>query len=98
MSLLINTSSLTHFLLQWTLVQYNFLKFNVFHNVAEFYGSHPWHWYFTQGFVVVIGPHLPFFLYGCTLASKRYRIMLITIVWTVMVYRYGLFLLSFCVV
>ncbi|XP_029495112.1 GPI mannosyltransferase 3 isoform X1 [Oncorhynchus nerka] len=71
---------------KWTLVQYNFLKFNVFHNVAEFYGSHPWHWYFTQGFVVVIGPHLPFFLYGCTLASKRYRIMLITIVWTVMVY------------
>ncbi|CAB1339388.1 unnamed protein product [Coregonus sp. 'balchen'] len=60
---------------KWTLVQYNFLMFNVFHNVAEFYGSHPWHWYFTQGFVVVIGPHLPFFLYGCTLASKRYRII-----------------------
>uniref|UniRef100_A0A4W5MBR1 Mannosyltransferase n=1 Tax=Hucho hucho TaxID=62062 RepID=A0A4W5MBR1_9TELE len=71
---------------KWTLVQYNFLKLNVFHNVADFYGSYPWHWYFTQGFVVVIGPHLPFFLYGCTLASKRYRIMLITIVWTVMVY------------
>ncbi|XP_019910540.1 GPI mannosyltransferase 3 isoform X2 [Esox lucius] len=71
---------------KWTLVQYNFLKFNVLHNLAEFYGSHPWHWYFTQGFVVVIGPHLPFFIYGCTLASKRYRILLVTVVWTVMVY------------
>lgn len=71
---------------QWTLVQYNFLKFNVLHNVAEFYGSHPWHWYLTQGFVAIIGPHLPFFLHGCTLASKKYRILLISISWTVIVY------------
>ncbi|KAL1007283.1 hypothetical protein UPYG_G00084510 [Umbra pygmaea] len=69
-----------------TFVQYNFLNFNVLHNIAELYGSHPWHWYFTQGFMVVIGPHLPFFLYGCTLASKRYRILLITVVWTLVVY------------
>ncbi|KAJ7986150.1 hypothetical protein DPEC_G00347800 [Dallia pectoralis] len=71
---------------KWTVVQYNFLKLNVLHNVAEFYGSHPWHWYLTQGFLVVIGPHLPLFIYGCTLASKRYRILLITVGWTVMVY------------
>lgn len=69
-----------------TLVQYNFLKLNVLHNVAEFYGSHPWHWYLTQGFVAVLGPHLPFFLHGCTLAPKKYRILLITVVWTVVVY------------
>ncbi|XP_029935468.1 GPI alpha-1,2-mannosyltransferase 3 isoform X2 [Myripristis murdjan] len=71
---------------KWTLVQLNFLKFNILHGVAEFYGSHPWHWYFTQGFAVVIGPHLPFFLHGCTLASKRYRLLLVTIVWTITVY------------
>ncbi|XP_048118409.1 GPI mannosyltransferase 3 isoform X1 [Alosa alosa] len=71
---------------QWTLVQWNFLKFNVFHNVAEFYGSHPWHWYFTQGFMVVLGSHLPFFLHGCSLASKRYRILLFTIAWTLVIY------------
>ncbi|MBN3296359.1 PIGB mannosyltransferase, partial [Amia calva] len=71
---------------KWTLVQLNFLKFNVLHNVAEFYGSHPWHWYLTQGFPVVLGPHLPFFLHGCTLAPKRYRILLSAVVWTVLVY------------
>uniref|UniRef100_A0A672YEG5 Mannosyltransferase n=1 Tax=Sphaeramia orbicularis TaxID=375764 RepID=A0A672YEG5_9TELE len=58
---------------QWTMVQFNFLKFNIIHGVADFYGSHPWHWYFTQGFMVVIGPHLPFFLHGCTLALKKYK-------------------------
>ncbi|KAJ8391631.1 hypothetical protein AAFF_G00087720 [Aldrovandia affinis] len=71
---------------KWTLVQLNFLKFNVLHNVAEFYGSHPWHWYLTQGFAVVLGPLLPFFLHGCTLTPQRYRILLVTIVWTVLVY------------
>ncbi|XP_062326533.1 GPI mannosyltransferase 3 [Osmerus eperlanus] len=69
-----------------TLVQYNFLKFNILHNVAEFYGSHPWHWYLSQGFVAVIGPHLPLFLHGCMLAPKKYRILLVTVIWTVAVY------------
>ncbi|KAG7278831.1 hypothetical protein CRUP_010394 [Coryphaenoides rupestris] len=73
---------------KWTLVQYNFLRFNVLHGMAEFYGSHPWHWYLTQGFPAVIGPHLPLFLYGCVLASKRYRILLVTVVWTIVVYSF----------
>ncbi|XP_047436833.1 GPI mannosyltransferase 3 [Mugil cephalus] len=71
-----------------TLVQFNFLKFNIFHGVADFYGSHPWHWYLTQGFAVVIGPHLPFFLHGCTLAFRRYKILLAAVVWTVTVYSF----------
>ncbi|KAM9861354.1 GPI mannosyltransferase 3 [Aulostomus maculatus] len=71
---------------KWTFVQFNFLKFNVFHGVADFYGSHPWHWYLTQGFAVVIGPHLPFFLHGCSLAFKRYKILLVAVIWTVGVY------------
>lgn len=71
---------------KWTPVQFNFLKFNVFHGVADFYGSHPWHWYLTQGFAVVIGPHLPLFLHGCTLAFRRYKILLAAVVWTIAVY------------
>ncbi|XP_054626608.1 GPI mannosyltransferase 3 isoform X2 [Dunckerocampus dactyliophorus] len=71
---------------KWTFVQFNFLKFNVFHGIADFYGSHPWHWYFTQGFVVIIGPHLPLFLHGCSLAFRRYRILLVAIAWTIGVY------------
>lgn len=72
---------------QWTLVQFNFLKLNIFHGVADFYGSHPWHWYFSQGFAVVIGPHLPFFLHGCILAFRKYKILLAAVVWTIGVYR-----------
>ncbi|KAA8595598.1 hypothetical protein FQN60_010889 [Etheostoma spectabile] len=71
---------------KWTMVQFNFLKFNVFNSVADFYGSHPWHWYFTQGFAVVIGPHLLLFLHGCSLAFKRYKILLAVVIWTVVVY------------
>uniref|UniRef100_A0A8C3AYZ0 Mannosyltransferase n=1 Tax=Cyclopterus lumpus TaxID=8103 RepID=A0A8C3AYZ0_CYCLU len=71
---------------KWTMVQFNFLKFNVFHSVADFYGSHPWHWYFTQGFAVVIGPHFPLFLHGCSIAYKRYTILLAVVVWTIGVY------------
>uniref|UniRef100_A0A3Q3A662 Mannosyltransferase n=1 Tax=Kryptolebias marmoratus TaxID=37003 RepID=A0A3Q3A662_KRYMA len=73
---------------KWTLVQWNFLKFNVLHGVADFYGSHPWHWYFTQGFPVVIGPHLPLFLHGCALAFRKYKILLGAVVWTVVVYSF----------
>ncbi|KAM9366078.1 GPI mannosyltransferase 3 [Symphorus nematophorus] len=71
---------------KWTMVQFNFLKFNVIHSVADFYGSHPWHWYFTQGFAAVIGPHLPLFLHGCTLAFRRYKILLAAVVWTLVIY------------
>ncbi|XP_012904734.2 GPI mannosyltransferase 3 isoform X3 [Mustela putorius furo] len=71
---------------QWTLVQYNFLKFNVLQNLGTFYGSHPWHWYFSQGFPAVLGTHLPFFIHGCFLAPKRYRILLVTVLWTLLVY------------
>lgn len=71
---------------QWTLVQYNFLKFNVLQNLGTFYGSHPWHWYFSQGFPAVLGTHLPFFIHGCFLAPKRYRILLVTVLWTLLIY------------
>nr|XP_031308869.1 GPI mannosyltransferase 3 isoform X3 [Camelus dromedarius] len=55
-------------------------------DLGTFYGSHPWHWYFSQGFPAVLGTHLPFFIHGCFLASKRYRIFLVTVLWTLLVY------------
>ncbi|XP_067999974.1 GPI mannosyltransferase 3 isoform X2 [Melanerpes formicivorus] len=70
----------------WVLVQLNFLKFNVLQNLGTFYGSHPWHWYFTQGLPVILGTHLPLFVHGCVLAPKRYRIFLMAVIWTVLVY------------
>ncbi|XP_062860533.1 GPI mannosyltransferase 3 [Trichomycterus rosablanca] len=71
---------------KWIFVQWNFLKLNVLHNVAEFYGAHPWHWYFSQGFPVVLGSHLPLFMHGCYLASKRHRLLIVSITWTLLVY------------
>lgn len=73
---------------KWTFVQFNFIKLNIFHGVADFYGSHPWHWYLTQGFPAVIGPHLPLFLHGCTLGFRRYKMLLFTIAWTLAVYSF----------
>ncbi|XP_043777083.1 GPI mannosyltransferase 3 isoform X4 [Cervus elaphus] len=55
-------------------------------DLGSFYGSHPWHWYFSQGFPAVLGTHLPFFIHGCFLAPKRYRIFLVTVLWTLLVY------------
>ncbi|RXM90793.1 GPI mannosyltransferase 3 [Acipenser ruthenus] len=73
---------------KWILVQLNFLKINVLQNVAVLYGSHPWYWYLTQGFPVVLGTHLPFFIHGSMLAPKRYRILLAAVIWTVLVYSH----------
>ncbi len=30
---------------KWILTPYNFVMFNVIHDVGTFYGTHPWHWY-----------------------------------------------------
>ncbi|PIO36555.1 hypothetical protein AB205_0018360, partial [Aquarana catesbeiana] len=72
--------------MSWTFVQWNFLKFNVLQNMGSFYGSHPWHWYISQGFPVIIGTHLPFFLHGVVVAPRRYIVLLVAIAWTLLIY------------
>ncbi|KAK7488449.1 hypothetical protein BaRGS_00020234 [Batillaria attramentaria] len=66
---------------QWVFVHFNFLAFNVLTGGSAFYGSHPWHWYFTQGLPVVLGSHLLPFLLGARLASNK--VLLLLLVWTV---------------
>ncbi|TPX38674.1 hypothetical protein SeLEV6574_g07696 [Synchytrium endobioticum] len=43
---------------KWTCTFYNFLRLNVVEGVSSYYGTHPWHWYATQGIPVVMGTHL----------------------------------------
>ncbi|XP_030385200.1 GPI mannosyltransferase 3 isoform X2 [Scaptodrosophila lebanonensis] len=43
---------------------YEFLNYNIFHNIGSFYGSHPWYWYFTVGLPTVLGINTLPFLYG----------------------------------
>eukprot|EP00112_Aurelia_sp_Birch-Aquarium-sp1_P020187 Seg5146.2 transcript_id=Seg5146.2/GoldUCD/mRNA.D3Y31 product="GPI mannosyltransferase 3" protein_id=Seg5146.2/GoldUCD/D3Y31 len=49
---------------RFIIVHFNFIKFNVMQGMSGFYGTHPWHWYFTQGIPVVLFTHLPLFLLG----------------------------------
>ena len=54
-----------------TFVHYNFLHFNVFQNISEFYGVHNWHWYFSQGLPVVFHVYLAFLIDGISLKSSH---------------------------
>lgn len=57
----------------WVLVPLNFLKFNFFSSGGDYYGTHKWHWYFTQGFTVMLFSFLPFSVAGI-IYSKRWKI------------------------
>ncbi|XP_032218088.1 GPI mannosyltransferase 3 isoform X2 [Nematostella vectensis] len=70
----------------WMVVQLNFLLFNVVKDLGTFYGSHPWHWYFTQGFPAIIFTHLPLFLCGVYKSSQR--ILAALVMWVLMVYSF----------
>lgn len=42
---------------------FNFLKTNLFQGISSNYGSHPWHWYLSQGLPATLGIQiLPFAL------------------------------------
>ena len=49
---------------RWVLAPWEFLKFNLLSGGSAQYGSHPWHWNFTQGFPVVALTLLPLLLVG----------------------------------
>ncbi|XP_076914903.1 mannosyltransferase APTG1-like [Bidens hawaiensis] len=57
----------------WVLVPLNFLKFNFLSSGGDYYGTHPWHWYFTQGFTVMIFTFLPFMAVGIV-QSKNWKL------------------------
>lgn len=70
----------------WVLVQYNFLEFNVLHGGGSFYGTHPWHWYITQGYPVIMTLHLfPFFMGAW---KARNKVLLFLILWTIFIYSF----------
>ncbi|GMP36255.1 hypothetical protein CsSME_00008442 [Camellia sinensis var. sinensis] len=57
----------------WVLVPLNFLKFNFLSSGGDYYGTHKWHWYFTQGFSVMLFTFLPFSIAGIIL-SKQWKL------------------------
>jgi phosphatidylinositol glycan class B len=49
----------------WTFPAYNFIVWNAVTGGAARYGTHPWHWYVTQGLPTVLGPAItPLAIYG----------------------------------
>lgn len=57
----------------WVLVPLNFLKFNFLSSGGDYYGTHKWHWYFTQGFTVMVFTFLPFSIAGI-IKSKHWKL------------------------
>ncbi|KAJ7154461.1 hypothetical protein O6H91_03G044600 [Diphasiastrum complanatum] len=49
---------------KWVLVPINFIQYNFLSAGGDFYGSHPWHWYFTQGFPTMMLSMLPLMMAG----------------------------------
>ncbi|XP_010278015.1 PREDICTED: GPI mannosyltransferase 3 [Nelumbo nucifera] len=68
----------------WILVPLNFLKFNFLSSGGDYYGTHKWHWYFTQGFPVMLFTFLPFSLVGI-FKSKQWKLFGL-IVWVLGLY------------
>ncbi|PIA46103.1 hypothetical protein AQUCO_01600400v1, partial [Aquilegia coerulea] len=57
----------------WIFVPLNFLKFNFLSSGGDYYGTHKWHWYFTQGFTVMVFTFLPFSMAGI-FQSKQWKL------------------------
>lgn len=72
---------------------YNFFVYNIFHNIGEFYGTQPWHWYLSSGLPAVLGINLLPFVFATVVILKNRRshinelALLATIVFTVAFYR-----------
>jgi phosphatidylinositol glycan class B len=49
---------------RWILVPINFLRFNFLSGGGDYYGTHPWHWYFTQGFPAMLLTFMPLSILG----------------------------------
>ncbi|ESP05347.1 hypothetical protein LOTGIDRAFT_181193, partial [Lottia gigantea] len=68
------------------LVQWNFVKFNVLSGNSAIYGSHPWHWYISQGLPVIMATHTFPFLLGAWYSSNK--ALLCLIVWNIFIYSF----------
>lgn len=69
---------------KWTFVLVNFFKFNFLSGGGSFYGTHPWHWYFSQGLPVMVFSYIPFSLAGMWWSQQHQLAVLIA--WVLAVY------------
>lgn len=68
----------------WVIVPLNFLKFNFLSSGGDYYGTHPWHWYFSQGFLVMLFTFTPLSIAGI-IKSKDKKLSAL-VLWVLTVY------------
>ncbi|CAK1542737.1 unnamed protein product [Leptosia nina] len=61
----------TYFYGKLIVTPWEFFQYNVLQDVGSFYGTHPWHWYISQGLPAVLGVTLPLVLWGAISVVKR---------------------------
>lgn len=54
-----------------------FFKYNFGVGISKIYGTHPWHWYVSQGIPFILLGFLPFFFLGWTQTPLKIRFLLI---------------------
>ncbi|KAF8083239.1 hypothetical protein N665_0787s0021 [Sinapis alba] len=68
----------------WVIVPLNFLKFNFLSSGGDYYGTHPWHWYFSQGFLVMLFTFTPLSVAGM-IKSKNQKLSAL-VLWVLTIY------------
>ncbi len=82
----LNTIIDTYFHGKFLLTSYNFLLYNVFHNVGVHYGTNPWYWFLSEGFPTLLFAHL--ILFACGLkAWNKLLFPLLALIFNVIFYR-----------
>ncbi|ROT64741.1 hypothetical protein C7M84_017308 [Penaeus vannamei] len=61
---------------QLVVVPWRFVHFNIASGLAAHYGTHPWHWYLTQGLPATLTIHIVPFLLGAVCHSRRHKDLL----------------------
>ncbi|XP_039274501.2 GPI alpha-1,2-mannosyltransferase 3-like [Styela clava] len=56
---------------KFVFVPWNFFKFNVMEDMGVHYGTHPWHWYITQGIPAILTTQMIFFIFGAAFVMKH---------------------------
>lgn len=54
-----------------------FVKYNFGAGISRIYGTHPWHWYFSQGIPFILLGYLPFVFFGWKRTPLKVRFLLL---------------------
>lgn len=77
----------------WTFPPYQWLTFNVWRDIAVFYGRNDWHYYLSQGLPLLLTTYVPFALMGIWKATSKKGIPFIFAT-TILTYLAALSLIS----